>query len=94
MRTEILHTVYDQENGSIYNEILENEFIKEFLVVEYFVTNAMIHTETYFTNDLSGEINDQSIIFYVEELAQDPDLKEMIENGRVIPELNTFMEAI
>jgi len=93
MRTEILHTVYDQENGSIYNEILENEFIKEFLVVEYCVTNTMIATECFFTNDLEC-YNDQSIIFSVEELAQDPDLKEMIENGRVILELNTFMEAI
>ena len=93
MNTEILHTVYNQENEKIYNEILENEFMYEYLVIETLVTNSFIHTETYFTNDLE-ESYDQHIIFSVEELAQDPDLKEMIENGRVIPELNTFIEAI
>ncbi len=93
MRKEILHEVYKNENGNIYNEIIENEFIKEFLVVEYYVTNTMIVTECFFTNDLEC-YNDQSIIFYVEELAQDENLKEIIENGRTIPELNTFMEAV
>ena len=93
MNTEILHTVYENENGNIYNEIIENEFIKEFLVVEYYVTNTMIITECFFTNDLDV-YNDQSIIFNVEELAQDTELKSMIENGRTIPNLNTFVKEI
>ena len=86
---EILHTVYKQENGKIYSEIIENEFIEEYLVVEVMVTNAFIHTETYFTNDLE-ESYDQHIIFSVEELNQIEDLRTIIENGRVIPHLNTL----
>ena len=75
---DILHTVYEQENGYIYNEIVENEFIKEYLVIEYFVTNNSIVTECFFTNDLDV-YNDQSIIFNVEELNNISNLKEIIE---------------
>ena len=90
---DILNTVYKQENGKIYNEIIENEFIYEYLVIEYMVSNTWLHTETYFANDLE-ESYDQHIIFRVEELAQMTDLKEIIENGTIIPNLNTFMKAI
>ena len=90
---EILHTVYKNENGYIYNEIVENEFIHEYLVIEFMVTNTFIHTETYFTNDLE-ESYDQHLIFNVEELNRVDDLKEIIENGIVIPNLNTFVKAI
>ena len=75
----ILHTVYEQENGSIYNEIVENEFIEEYLVVEYMAGNSWVHTDSYFTNDLDDERSDQSIIFSVEELAQIPNLKSIVE---------------
>ena len=78
-KLEILHTVYEQENGSIYNEILRNEFIEEYLVVEFTAGNSWIHTDSYFTNDLDEERSDQSIIFNVEELAQTPHLKLIIE---------------
>ena len=80
MRTDILNRVYNNENGNIYNEIIKNEFIYEFLVVEYQVMNAGIITNTYFTNDLPDDISDQSIIFYVEELSERTDLKKIIES--------------
>ena len=74
----ILHTVYERENGSIYNEIIENEFTEEYLVVEYMAGNSWIYTDSYFTNDLDDERSDQSIIFSVEELAQIPNLKSIV----------------
>ncbi len=95
MREEILHTVYEYENGNIYNEIIENEFIKEFLIVEFTVTNTMIITNTFFTNDLTEEeMSDQNVIFYVEELTQNPDLKSIIENGRVIGDLSSIVPEV
>jgi len=75
----ILHTVYEQENGHIYHEILENEFIHEYLVIEFEAGNSWIYTESHFTNDLENEISDQSVIFSVEELAQIPHLDKIVE---------------
>ena len=50
-----------------------------YLVVEYMAGNSWIHTDSYFTNDLDDERSDQSIIFSVEELAQIPNLKSIVE---------------
>ena len=91
---EILHTVHEQENAYIYNEILRNEFLYEYLVVEYFVTNTAIVTNSYFTNDLDHERSDQSIIFLVEELSQNSELKSIIDNGRVIPNISNIIPEV
>ena len=75
----ILRDVYLNEDATIYNQIIENEFIYEYLIVEYWVMNAGVVTNTYFTNDLPDDMNDQVIIFNVEELNQVNDLKSIIE---------------
>lgn len=79
----ILADVYTNENGRIYNEIIENEFIEAYLIVEYSVCNAGVITNSYFANDLPEEMADQSIIFDVEELANIEGLKNIIENSIV-----------
>ncbi len=76
----ILNDVYQTEDGTIYNQIINNEFIYEYLVIEYTICNAGVITNSFFTNDLEDQnYDDGSMILNVEELNQITDLKEIIE---------------
>ena len=76
----ILRDVYQTENGYIYNEIVANEFTYEYLVIEPFITNAGVITNSYFTNDIDWDnLSEESMVLNVEELNQIDNLKSFIE---------------
>ncbi len=79
----ILSDIYTTEDATIYNQIVANEFIYEYMVIEVSVCNAGIATNTFFTNDLIDDnYDDGSMIFNVEELNQIEDLKSIIEESK------------
>ena len=76
---EILNTVYTTEDAYIYNKIINNEFINAYLIIEPFITNAGVITESYFCNDFPIDMADDAIIFDVENLTNTSNLKQTIE---------------
>lgn len=66
---DALSYVHWKENAFIYDEIIESEFIKEYILIEFSVFNAMVIYDITLTNDVEdSEYSDQHRIYLVSEV--------------------------
>ncbi len=67
----LIEEIYTNHDSQIYSDIIKNEFINSFLVIEYAVFNAGIAiTNWVFTEDVEDNLEEPFEIFSVEELCQ------------------------
>ncbi len=67
----LIEYIYINHDSRIYSDIIKNEFVNAYLVVEYAVFNAGITiTDWYFTEDIDDSLLEPFEIFNVEELCR------------------------
>jgi len=67
----LIEDIYINHDSQIYSDIIKNEFVNAFLVIEYAVFNAGVTiTDWSFTEDIDDSLLEPFEIFSVEELCR------------------------